>query len=496
MQKGMIFIKKIFTILVMVCLLTAALTITAFAEDSTTVVLSISGIKKDGTTIGLNHWTNFADGWEAAIDFAEDEDFMDEHELVRIVVDLKADWKANSKGEFGKSSWDGFQYTTIYVPDDVRITINMNGYTIDRGLTKWEWNGEVICIDENADVIINNGTIKGGYSGNGAGGIHICDGADVTLNNVTVCNNRIDDDYGMAIGLFNGATLTMIGGSISDNTSYATYAGAYGGGVYINDAKATFKGVTFQNNQGVKFPTYGAAVFVDDGTLVMEECKVIGNGLTGKYGDVEYVGAYSIIDASNISDVTIKNTTFSSNGYAQEALVSHNTWRYTSVIRAVASNLTIEEKCDFSDNNQVFLIDSAAAILTVRETDFTGNNSFAFYGHCASGYDNTFTDCKFSYNEPMLKLNSTFNFLLNNVNLKFVDCDFGGATFNKRSAATFVDSEPVASIFGEGSLTMIVAIIAILALIASAASIFLIVDLKKKLVPAENNNSFNGEDEK
>ena len=477
--------RKIFAIIMISCLMAIALCGTAYAEETGPVVLSISGLKKDGTIMGLNHWTTFAEGWEAAIDFAEDEDFMDEHDLVRIIVDLKADWKANSKGEFGKSSWDGFQYTTVYVPDDVRITINMNGYTIDRGLTKWEWNGEVICIGDDADVIINDGTIKGGFSGNGAGGIHIYGGADVTLNNVTLCNNRVDDDYGMAIGLFDGATLTMNGGSISDNLSYVTSAGAYGGGVYVNDAKATLKGVTFENNQGVKFPTYGAAVFVDDGMLVMEECKVIGNGLVGKNGDVTYAGAYSIIDVLTRSNVTIKNTTFSSNGYAEEALVAYNTWRYTSVIRAVASFLTIEETCDFSDNNQVFLITSEAATLTVRDTDFTGNNSFAFYGHCASGFRSIFTECKFSYNQPMLKLDSTFNFLLNNVNITFVDCDFGDATFNNRRAATF-ESSGSGSIFGEGSLTMIVALVA---LIASVASIIVnLTSNKKECVPASVND--------
>ena len=48
------------------------------------------------------------------------------------------------------------------------------------------------------------------------------------------------------------------------------------------------------------------------------------------------------------------------------------------------------------------------------------------------------------------------------------------------------------SIFGEGSLSMI---IALLALIASGVSIFLIVDMKKKLVPAAANNVAETKDE-
>lgn len=483
--------KKIFAFVMIIGLMAIALCGTAYAEETGSVVLSVSGLIDD-EIVELSHWTNFAEGWEKAVTLATDDDYMDDNGFVRIIVDLKADWEANDKGEFGKSSWKGFQYTTIYVPDDARITINMNGHTIDRGLTEWEWNGEVICIGDDADVIINNGTIKGGFSGNGAGGIHIYDGADVTLNDVTLCNNRVDDDYGMAIGLFGGATLTMNGGSISDNLSYVTTPGAYGGGVYINDAKATFKGVTFENNQGVNFSTYGAAVFVDDGTLVMEECKVIGNGLVGENGDEIYAGAYSIIDVLTGSNVTIKNTTFSSNGYAKEALVAHNTLRYTTVIRAVASFLTMEETCDFSDNNQVFLLTSEAAILTVRDTDFTGNDSLAFFGQCASSFGSTFTECKFSYNEPMLNLSSTFKFLLNNVNITFVDCDFGDATFSNRNAATFVDSnanpKDPASIFGEGSLSMVVALIA---LIVSVASILVNRSYKKGLIPSTTGDQKN-----
>ena len=50
----------------------------------------------------------------------------------------------------------------------------------------------------------------------------------------------------------------------------------------------------------------------------------------------------------------------------------------------------------------------------------------------------------------------------------------------------------VGSIFGEGSLSMIVALFA---LITSVVCIFLIVDMKKKLVPATARNTSENEDE-
>ena len=51
---------------------------------------------------------------------------------------------------------------------------------------------------------------------------------------------------------------------------------------------------------------------------------------------------------------------------------------------------------------------------------------------------------------------------------------------------------PVGSMFGEGSLAMIVAI---LSLVASGVSIFLFVDMKKKLVPVATNNAKETDDE-
>lgn len=89
----------------------------------------------------------------------------------------------------------------------------------------------------------------------------------------------------------------------------------------------------------------------------------------------------------------------------------------------------------------------------------------------------------------MLKLEDTFFFNVSNAGLSFIDCDFGDATFNKKSAAQFVDTDAsngTGTIFGEGSLTMIVAI---LALVVSAFSIcFTVVLNKKKAVPTMAND--------
>ena len=72
------------------------------------------------------------------------------------------------------------------------------------------------------------------------------------------------------------------------------------------------------------------------------------------------------------------------------------------------------------------------------------------------------------------------------------NCTLGDTTFKDKSMVTFSD-KAVGSIFGEGSLTMIVAL---LALIASGVAIFLVVYYnKKKAVPVAANNAAEAEDE-
>ena len=213
--------KKILAIIMALCLVASLLCITAFAADepASDVVLRVSGLKTNGTTELIKDYNSFEEGWNDAMVLSGQ---LNRNGYERIIVDFYADWNANSKGEFGDDDGKGFDNTTIYIPEDARVTLNLRNHTINRGLTEWEWDGEVIYIDNDADVIINEGTITGGWSNNGAGGIHINRGAKVVLNNVNVVGNTVEDDDGSAIAVYDGATLTMNGGSISNNTLYTS----------------------------------------------------------------------------------------------------------------------------------------------------------------------------------------------------------------------------------------------------------------------------------
>ena len=509
--------KKIFAILMTICLLAGALSITAFAEEvpAEGVVLRVSAIKKDGVTLEkIQDYTEFGEGWEGAIDFAKDKAQMAKYS--RVVVDFYGDWTANEDGEFGESwrfssNWgDGFQYSTIYVPENLNITLNLNGHTIDRDLEESEDDGEVIYIDENADVIINNGTIKGGKSTNGAGGIHVNDGAYVTLNDVHIVGNVADVDDGGGIALYDGATLIMKGGSFKDNVIVGSWSGihqCYGGAIYVEDSKASFYDVEFRNNQTEYDEDYGAAIYANDSEIYMNNCIVDGNGIKDEAKDFQT--ACSIIHAED-SKLQIEKSTFTNNGggYYYDARYAYDGGEYigfySSVFTLEYSDLFISADSKISNNNVYFIVFARGGSgVYATDTTITDNTAMVMWSSEWNENDNYFKNCTFNNNKltsdkiergdnkyrdyygESFDIDIFANF--HAVRVVFENCDIGDSKFDEAllDYVKFVDCENApkgrarrfGSIFGEGSLTMIVAL---LALIASGVAIFLTVYYNKQ----------------
>ena len=150
--------EKTFKIIMTVFILLAIFLVNVFtvnAEEEGTV-LRVSALKKDNTTEVVNNYTVFEEGWNAAMELAINSKEMNENNYARVIVDIYADWNAVD-GEFTKDfiNGPGFDYDTIYFADDVKMTLDLNGFTIDRGLTSAELNGEVIFINDDANVTIN-----------------------------------------------------------------------------------------------------------------------------------------------------------------------------------------------------------------------------------------------------------------------------------------------------------------------------------------------------
>ena len=502
--------KKILAILMMICLMVSMFSINAFAADepATGVVMTVSGLTKDGP-VKIEDYTSFEAGWNFAMEKAKDSKYLDNNQYDRIVVDLLADWKANEEGVFGDDDGVGFPEYTIYIPEKARVMLNMNGHTINRGLgDRNQFDGEVIYIDEKADVIINGGksgdaiaraddtnatfgTITGGNNDGGAGGVYIQDDAKVTLNNVKIVNNVADGDYGAGIAVYDGAKFIMNGGGFIGNKNNSfrfDILGIYvfGGGIYIEDSTATFDNVLFEGNQFTYDMGDGAALYAYDSSVTMNKCKVVGNGKKKEADGT--VGARSIITIED-GEMFIKETDFIGNGDVAEfpgeetCLIDVDTY--------IGSSQISIDNCTFTQNNVGYIIDCVNQDITVTRSRFTDNKSNVL--HCSSDTKTIFTDCVLNNNIGTLSdSNYTINVDFEGDGPTFVNCDMGNSTYNDRNRVQ-IKNGGTSSIFGEGSFPMI---IALLSLIASGVAIFLVVYYnKKKAVPAIANNAAETTDE-
>ena len=131
--------------------------------------------------------------------------------------------------------------------------------------------------------------------------------------------------------------------------------------------------------------------------------------------------------------------------------------------------------------------------LYVEDTTFENNKSFVMHSVSGSHEDDSyFKNCTFENNKVLNPDNLVegsdnnwiYTFRVYGADLTFIDCKMSDSTYSDQDYMVFEDTDApngrerrFGSIFGEGSLTMIVAL---LALIASGVSIFLTVYYNKK----------------
>jgi hypothetical protein len=101
--------------------------------------------------------------------------------------------------------------------------------------------------------------------------------------------------------------------------------------------------------------------------------------------------------------------------------------------------------------------------------------------------EHTFTKCRFNNNHPKKDDYVEASFEGNAAaTIKLIDCDMGDSTYLDKDQIEFINTRSGGalggSIFGEGSLAIIVAFVA---LVVSIASIMVNVSSKKKTTPAQ-----------
>lgn len=187
------------------------------------------------------------------------------------------------------------------------ITLDLNGYTLDRAQDSASLLGGVFTIASGATLTVcdsgagGTGTIKGGYAEKGGAfyneGTLIIDGGAITDNHVSHENNQ---NRGGAI--YNDGILKIKNCTVSGND------GDDGGAIFnTENGSAVLKNVTMTNNTSVN---HGGGAIVNNGALTLQSCTVTGNTSKSNGGAIwTNVGG---------SAVTITNTTITNNATSND----------------------------------------------------------------------------------------------------------------------------------------------------------------------------------
>ena len=121
----------------------------------------------------------------------------------------------------------------LVVPEGTKVTLDLNGHTIDRGLAEAEAEEDGNVITVNGKLTIKDsskektGTITGGRNNDYGGGVLIDEGASLVMDGGTISGNSADKYDGGGVSMENGAKeFIMNGGTITENSADSDGGGA------------------------------------------------------------------------------------------------------------------------------------------------------------------------------------------------------------------------------------------------------------------------------
>ena len=230
----------------------------------------------------------------------------------------------------------------LTVPAGKTVTLDLNGHSIDRGLSGKdavnngyviEVNGALTVTDSSATEQnpTGSGRITGGNTTDFGGGVYV-DGGSLILESGSISGNASENSGG-GVYVCEGGSFTMTGGEISGNDTIVN-----GGGVYVSavtrdengtpkvntDGSFTMSGGTISGNtayNGSGVYTLGRSFEMTGGTISGNTAEYAGGGVTifGRYekskDEQTNQSVYENIDtAFTMSGGTIENNTVGYNG--------------------------------------------------------------------------------------------------------------------------------------------------------------------------------------
>ena len=208
----------------------------------------------------------------------------------------------------------------VIIPSGANVTVDLNGYTVNRGCDKAADNGQAFIVSTGASLTIidsaGNGRVTGAYAKN-SGAVFVDIDANCSVQGGIFTGNRTDAKGG---AFLNYGTLTIENAIVSGNTAND------GGAVYNADGgKLNIKGSQLNSN---KAQNQGGGAVSNHGELNVENSEMSGNSAEKSNGGALFTEGTTTITDSTFNDnkggdggaiytrkktVTIKGSNFSNN---------------------------------------------------------------------------------------------------------------------------------------------------------------------------------------
>ena len=327
--------------------------------------------------------------------------------------------------------------TEIKIQNTYRVTVDLNGFCLNRNMSKSVDHGGVFRVEPWSKLTIidssgnNSGKICGGYSINGGG---ICNHGELVFKGGTITGNRASKDGGGILTREYGGPvkLEISGGIVSENKAN------YGGGVYVDGncnafiSKVYFVGNSANTDGGGIYghekstlnvencvvrnnnAKYGAGIYLKKAVAIINKCRITDNSASGHVG-----GLFN----NYYSECTVNDSEFSYNTSAEKAgaVINNNqsTLRLNNTVLrnnkastdggAIYANndagATYLDGCTIEENNSkwgagIYVRGGASAF--ANNTEFTNNKASLNGGAVWMGNNGEsvaeFTKCTFTAN--------------------------------------------------------------------------------------------------
>ena len=309
----------------------------------------------------------FEEMWRAALQAAPLK--TDSGEKAEVVLKIFKDWNAAS-GSFGEG--EGFRNGAVCVPSNKIVEIDLNGFSINRGLTQnvaptsdgmviyVEKGAQLTVKDSNSEKInkgrvengvwykdeagadgISGGVITGGYNLGDGGALYMEEQTSVVFEGGNIAGNLADD--GGAIQIEGETARLQMSETVSVSYNKALSQIYGGGGICVDGSGVTVAGGNIKNNSA----KYGGGIY-----CYAESVSIVGVTVEGNSASKDGGGIYAQETGASVSGCILKNNSAGENGgamfiYNSGASLSDSVVEENSAIKK-GDGVFVTKDCDLS----------------------------------------------------------------------------------------------------------------------------------------------------